>query len=80
MAKMNLLTVGIYAATGKLLGSLPVKENAQVARKIAEEGIVLLKNDGVLPLDPCNVALFGAGSKDAAMHSVLIPYRSMTDW
>lgn len=67
MAKMNLLTIGIYAATGKLLGSLPVKENAQVARKIAEEGIVLLKNDGVLPMDPCNVALFGAGSKDTAV-------------
>lgn len=67
MAKMNLLTVGVYAATGKLLGSLPVKENAKVARKIAEEGIVLLKNDGVLPLDPCNIALYGAGSKDTAV-------------
>lgn len=67
MAKMNLLTVGVYAATGKLLGSLPVKENAEVARKIAEEGIVLLKNDGILPMDPCNVALYGAGSRDTAV-------------
>ncbi len=67
MAKTNFLTVGLYAATGKLFGSLPVKENADVAKRIAQEGIVLLKNDGTLPLKPCNAALYGAGSKDTAV-------------
>ena len=66
MAKMNLLQVGVYAATGKIVGSLPVKENANVALRAAEEGIVLLKNDGVLPLGPVRAALFGAGSRDTA--------------
>lgn len=37
--------------------------HAQIAREAAEEGIVLLKNDGVLPLAPrSKVALFGAGA------------------
>ena len=67
MARMNVLQLGVYAATGKLLGKLPVKGNAEVALRAAEEGIVLLKNDGVLPLKPQSVALFGAGSRDTAV-------------
>ena len=66
MAKMNFLRVGFYAATGKMTGRLPIKENASVALKAAREGIVLLKNDGVLPIGPVKAALFGAGSKDTA--------------
>jgi beta-glucosidase-like glycosyl hydrolase len=34
----------------------------ELARLVAEEGVVLLKNDGVLPLDPrSRVAVFGTG-------------------
>lgn len=66
MAKTNFLRVGFYAATGKMTGKLPVKENASVALKAAREGIVLLKNDGILPLAPVKAALFGAGSSDTA--------------
>ena len=37
--------------------------HARIAREAAEEGIVLLKNDGVLPLQPgSRVALYGAGA------------------
>lgn len=38
-------------------------KNREVARKAAEEGIVLMKNEGVLPLKKgCRIALFGAGA------------------
>ena len=67
MAKMNPLALGIYAATGKLIGKLPVKGTSEVALNVAREGIVLLKNDGILPIKDKKLALFGAGSKDSAV-------------
>ena len=43
-------------------------EHRAVARRIAAEGIVLLKNDGVLPLQPgAEIGLFGMG----ALHTVM---------
>ena len=37
--------------------------NSRLARKLAAEGMVLLKNDGMLPLKaPISVALFGSGA------------------
>ncbi len=36
-------------------------ENRDVAYRAALEGIVLLENDGTLPLSPCKAAVFGAG-------------------
>lgn len=37
--------------------------NREVARRAAEEGIVLMKNEGVLPLEKgCSLALFGSGA------------------
>lgn len=38
------------------------KENKELAYQIACEGIVLLENDGALPIRPGKIALFGAGS------------------
>ena len=35
--------------------------NRQIAYRAACEGIVLLKNEGVLPLDCQKIALYGAG-------------------
>lgn len=37
-------------------------EGRCIARRAAVEGIVLLENDGALPLEPQSVALFGAGA------------------
>lgn len=39
------------------------KEHKALARRAAAEGIVLLKNDGVLPISPGKVALYGPGSR-----------------
>jgi beta-glucosidase len=38
-------------------------ENRRLAEKIAEDGMVLLENDGILPLQEKRVALFGSGSR-----------------
>ncbi|MCR5255909.1 MAG: glycoside hydrolase family 3 C-terminal domain-containing protein [Acetatifactor sp.] len=37
-------------------------ENREVAYSAAVESIVLLKNDGALPVAPCNIALFGSAA------------------
>jgi len=39
------------------------REHRKLARQVAAEGIVLLKNDGVLPIQPGKVALYGPGSR-----------------
>lgn len=39
------------------------REHRALARRAAAEGMVLLKNDGVLPMQPGKVALYGAGSR-----------------
>ena len=44
-------------------GKLPCPENAALIRKCAAEGIVLLENDGILPLLSGKIALFGAGAR-----------------
>ena len=42
--------------------SLEIK-NRELAKKIASEGLVLLKNDGVLPLKNKKIALYGNGAR-----------------
>lgn len=39
------------------------REHWEIARRAAAEGFVLLKNDGVLPLNPCRIGLYGSGSR-----------------
>ena len=39
------------------------QRNRQLAYEAATEGIVLLENNGVLPVAPCAVALYGAGAR-----------------
>ena len=38
------------------------QKNKALAFEAAAEGVVLLENDGVLPLAPCSLALYGAGA------------------
>lgn len=46
------------------IGPLPGADEEAVCLKGAEEGMVLLKNNGVLPLKDKKLALFGAGAVD----------------
>ena len=39
------------------------REHRKLAREAAAEGIVLLKNDGILPIQPGKIALYGPGSR-----------------
>ncbi|MGI6315129.1 MAG: glycoside hydrolase family 3 protein [Christensenellales bacterium] len=39
------------------------QRNRDMARQCAREGIVLLKNNGILPIVPCVAALFGGGAE-----------------
>lgn len=58
---MNLKQVkGIL--TGRL-GALPCPGNRQLALRAALDGMVLLKNEGALPLRGTKAALFGAGAR-----------------
>ena len=56
--KMRVRNKAAWADTVTLLE----EENKQVAYEAALEGIVLLENDGCLPVKPGKVALFGAGA------------------
>ena len=48
----------------------PLEESGKkLAYKAAVEGIVLLENDGSLPLKAGKIALYGAGSKIMTRHS-----------
>lgn len=60
---MNIFGPAIYMATGKLPGRLPVPDGARIAYELAANGMVLLKNDGVLPMKPGKIALFGGGAE-----------------
>ncbi len=60
-------------------GPLPASEAADTCRQGAVEGIVLLKNEGALPVREEKIALFGAGAVDTILcgtgsGSVFPPY------
>ena len=55
---MKLLTKASFSSEQ----TLREKENLEVAYRAACEGMVLLKNDGVLPFSNKKVALYGAGA------------------
>lgn len=59
-----MLKEGYYILTGKQIGTLPFPETAKTAREVAAEGMVLLRNDGILPFQGKKLALFGAGASD----------------
>ena len=40
--------------------------HCELARKICTEGIVLLENNGILPIAPSKIALYGAGARHTA--------------
>lgn len=50
--------INTYAKTNDSVSELEIK-NAEISRRAATEGIVLLKNDGTLPLKPCKISVFG---------------------
>lgn len=58
----------IFKMLGMAMGvqrhKLPHPETAKIARQAAAGGMVLLKNDGTLPISPRKVALFGTGAED----------------
>ncbi|MBO7535989.1 MAG: glycoside hydrolase family 3 C-terminal domain-containing protein, partial [Bacilli bacterium] len=52
----------IYASSTKDIKELEL-DNRKLALECAKEAIVLLKNDGILPLKDQKIALFGSGAK-----------------
>ena len=65
----------------------PLEEaGKKIAYQAAVEGIVLLENDGCLPLNPGKIALYGAGAKMTIKGPVQersmngMQYRSWKEW
>lgn len=52
----------VFGAVNKEESQREIRNRA-IARKAAAEGMVLLKNDGVLPLSKKCVSLFGSGAR-----------------
>ena len=52
----------IYATNSSNKSEREIR-NCKLARRICSEGIVLLENNGVLPIKPGKIALYGAGAR-----------------
>ena len=56
-------SISAHSGTHETIPSARERTHAALARRAAASGIVLLKNTGVLPLEPVSaVALFGTGA------------------
>jgi beta-glucosidase len=65
-AVRRILEIVFRAAETKKGGSFDVDEHHTLARRVAGEGMVLLKNDGILPLEGNkHIAVIGLSAKDA---------------
>lgn len=65
-AVRRILEIVFKAAETKKGGSFDAEAHHSLARRVAGEGIVLLKNDGVLPLkDQKQIAVIGRSAKEA---------------
>ena len=56
------LSVDVFAARRTPEWSETLVNNARLAEELALEGIILLENNGALPLKEKSVALFGVGA------------------
>ncbi|MGN1136027.1 MAG: glycoside hydrolase family 3 protein [Oscillospiraceae bacterium] len=57
------MTVKNYTGSADMSVSARETENRRISAKAASEGVVLLENDGILPMEPCKIALYGCGAK-----------------
>lgn len=63
--KLVVLTVVVFTIFPLFAQAEGIESNYQLARKVASEGIILLENNGVLPLEQdSTVAVFGTGQLD----------------
>ena len=87
-AVRRILTIVFKAAQTRMGGSFDVESHHALAQRIASEGMVLLKNNGILPLqNPRHIAVIGqsaekpyfqgGGSSNINPTKVAIPYQEM---
>lgn len=70
MYRLNLIGAEPYDTTG-MDARLAVPSHAKVARKVAEESVILLKNDGMLPLEADGyrkIAVIGPNASEVFAH------------
>lgn len=68
-----------YTEEGKVLEVFETSEQRQLARKIAQQSMVLLKNDGLLPLNGTtkSLAVIGPNADDGRTHLADYSYAAM---
>ena len=61
---------GVFSKTSKM----QFPEHRDVVRGLGADGMVLLKNSGILPMNKGSVALFGAGAVDTVFCGLYFNY------
>ena len=62
---LSMLLSMVFVSNAAYLDPAPTPrliENAEIAEKLALEGMILLENNGALPISGKSVALFGVGA------------------